>query len=173
MTRNKAIIGFMRAAQMSHEISEKGHSFCLGAQCAKWHSSQARALYKISIDRDRSEEEGDDWHSHSETQITKVRRLERNNFENSKDVGRNQFDDSFCARQQKISVEIQVVNMRGEIWTATCKTKEVMKGLGARKWHYQSNTLGIIILGKQAEGTAEEKKVKRIKDQCKIGAIPA
>lgn len=77
MTRNKAIIGFMRVAQMSHEISEKGHPFCLGAQCAKWHSSQARALYRISIDRDRSEAEGDDWHSHSETQIAKVRRLER------------------------------------------------------------------------------------------------
>ena len=98
MTRNKAIIGFMGVAQMSHEISEKGHPCCLGAQCAKWHSSPALALYKISIDRDRSEEEGDDWHSHSENQITKVRRLERNNFENSEDVGRNQFDDSFCAK---------------------------------------------------------------------------
>ena len=47
-----------------------------------------------------------------------------------------------------------------------------MKGLGARKWHYQNNILGIITLGKYEEGTAEEKKVKRIKDQCKNGAIP-
>lgn len=62
--------------------------------------------------------------------------------------------------------------MRGKIWTATCKTKEVMKGLGARRWHYQSNILGIIILGKYTEGAVEEKKVKRIKDLCKIGAIP-
>lgn len=51
--------------------------------------AQPLALYKISIDRDRTEEEGDDWHSHSENHITKVRRLERKNFENSKDVGRN------------------------------------------------------------------------------------
>ena len=63
-----------------------------------------------------------------------------------------------------------MVNIRGEIWTLTCETKEVMKGLGAREWHYQNNILGIITLGKY-EGTAEE-KVKRIKDQCKTGAIP-
>lgn len=69
-------------------------------------------------------------------------------------------------------MEIQVVDMRGEIWTATCKTKEVIKGLGARKGHCQSTVLGIIILGKYTEGSVEEKKVKRIKDLCKIGAIP-
>jgi len=60
---------------------------------------------------------------------------------------------------------------KGKIWTATCETKEVMKGLGVREWHYQNNILGIITLGKY-EGTAEEKKVKRIKDQCKTRAIP-
>ena len=49
--------------------------------------------------------------------------------------------------------------MRGKFWTVICKTKKVMKGLGARKWHYQRNILGRIILDNYAEGTVEGSKV--------------
>lgn len=85
MTRNKVLCERYKCPM---KFQERGIPFVwiLSVQ----NSIQAQPLhYKISTDRDRSEEEGDEQPSHSKSQITKVRRLERNNFENSKDIGGN------------------------------------------------------------------------------------
>lgn len=48
--------------------------------------------------------------------------------------------------------------MREKFWTLICKTREVMKSLGARKWHYQSNVLVIIFISKYVECIVERRK---------------
>lgn len=49
--------------------------------------------------------------------------------------------------------------MRENFWTLICKTREVMKSLGARKWHYQSNVLVVIFISKYVECIVERRKV--------------
>lgn len=46
----------------------------------------------------------------------------------------------------------------GKILDYNMQNKEVMKGLRARKWHYQGNVLERIILSKYAECTVQRKK---------------
>lgn len=86
-TQTRQYIGFMWVVQMLHEISGQEHPFCLGTkgQVAFRLSINTVDFYRQCWEWGR----GDRCHSHLKNKITKAGWLERNNFKNWKDIGRN------------------------------------------------------------------------------------